>query len=152
GGLCIVCASVGLQPRRSVKLFRPATGAARAHAVRSDAHAILQPWLKDHLLHVLAELDRHPLSVWMALPEDHLLVRTWRHGWWSYEERPKSAPPLRLLLIWDNLARHRSDDLVRWLLQHGIFPLYTPLSGAWLNRAESLQRILVHRALVGQHP
>ncbi len=42
--------------------------------------------------------------------------------------------------------------MVRWLLHHGILPLYTPLSGSWLNMAESLQRILHRRALAGQHP
>ena len=42
--------------------------------------------------------------------------------------------------------------MVRWLFQHGILPLYTPLSGSWLNMAESLQRIVVGRALAGQHP
>ncbi len=42
--------------------------------------------------------------------------------------------------------------MVRWLLQHGILPLYTPLSGSWLNMAEPLQRIIVRRALSGQHP
>jgi hypothetical protein len=42
--------------------------------------------------------------------------------------------------------------LVRWLLGQGILPLYTPLSGSWLNMAESLQRIIVERALAGQHP
>lgn len=31
-------------------------------------------------------------------------------------------------------------------------PLYTPIGGSWLNMAESIQRILVHRALSGQHP
>ena len=31
-------------------------------------------------------------------------------------------------------------------------PLYTPLSGSWLNLAESVQRIIVRRALDGQHP
>jgi hypothetical protein len=31
-------------------------------------------------------------------------------------------------------------------------PLYTPLSGSWLNMAESLQRIVCGRALAGQHP
>jgi hypothetical protein len=41
---------------------------------------------------------------------------------------------------------------VRWLLQHGIWPLYPPLSGSWLTLAESLQRILVRRARAGQHP
>src|SRR5947209_17736389 len=30
-------------------------------------------------------------------------------------------------------------------------PLHTPLSGSWLNMAESLQRIVVGRALAGQH-
>ncbi len=30
--------------------------------------------------------------------------------------------------------------------------LYTPLGGSWLNMAESIQRILVRRALAGQHP
>src|SRR5262249_2017323 len=31
-------------------------------------------------------------------------------------------------------------------------PLYTPLSGSWLNMAESIQRILKRRALEGQYP
>lgn len=31
-------------------------------------------------------------------------------------------------------------------------PLYTPLSGSWLNLAEAGQRILVRRALAGHHP
>jgi hypothetical protein len=42
--------------------------------------------------------------------------------------------------------------MVSWLFAHGIMPLYTPLSGSWLNRAESMQRILVRRALSGQYP
>ena len=31
-------------------------------------------------------------------------------------------------------------------------PLYTRLGGSWLNMAESVQRIIVRRALAGQHP
>ncbi len=42
--------------------------------------------------------------------------------------------------------------MVLWLLEHGVVPLYTPLSGSWLNMAESVQRIIVRRALDGQHP
>src|SRR5260370_21175547 len=61
-------------------------------------------------------------------------------------------PPLRLILVWDNLAGHLSAELVMWLFAHGVLPLYTPLSGSWLNMAESVQRILVRRALAGQHP
>ncbi len=47
-------------------------------------------------------------------------------------------PPLRLILIWDNLAGHKSADFVCWLCAQGILPLYTPLSGSWLNMAESV--------------
>ena len=43
-------------------------------------------------------------------------------------------------------------DEVEGELDHGILPLYTPLAGSWLNLAESVQRILVHRALDGHHP
>lgn len=75
----------------------------------------------------------------------------WRQ-WWQSDEDPPPTPPLRLILIWDNLAGHRSTEMVQWLIQHGILPLYTPLSGSWLNMAESLQRIVVRRALSGQHP
>ena len=42
--------------------------------------------------------------------------------------------------------------MVRWLFQHGIMPLSTPLGGSWLNMAESVQRILKRRALEGEHP
>src|SRR5438046_5974897 len=68
---------------------------------------------------------------------------------WRLSER---YPPVRMLLIWDNLAGHRSDKMVEWLFQNGIMPLYTPLGGSWLNMAESVQRIIVRRALAGQHP
>jgi len=57
-----------------------------------------------------------------------------------------------MLLIWDNLRGHHTPDLVQWLVAQGIMPLYTPLGGSWLNMAESMQRILVRRGLVGQHP
>ena len=42
--------------------------------------------------------------------------------------------------------------MVIWLFAHGVMPLYTPLSGSWLNMAESVQRILCGRALNGHHP
>jgi transposase InsO family protein len=65
---------------------------------------------------------------------------------------PADLPPLRLLLVWDNLAGHKSAEMVVWLCPHGIMPLYTPLGGSWLNMAESIQRILKRRTLDGQHP
>ena len=59
---------------------------------------------------------------------------------------------MRLLLILDNLSGHKTPAFVVWLVAHGVMPLYTPLSGSWLNMAESVQRIIVRRALAGTYP
>src|SRR5215207_2241527 len=58
----------------------------------------------------------------------------------------------RLVLVWDNLTGHKTPELVVWLCQHGVMPLYTPVGGSWLNMAESIERVLKRRALDGQHP
>jgi hypothetical protein len=57
-----------------------------------------------------------------------------------------------MLLVMDNLAGHLTASFMMWLFEHGIMPLYTPLSGSWLNMTESIQRILARRALAGQTP
>jgi hypothetical protein len=59
---------------------------------------------------------------------------------------PAPLPPIRLILIWDNLAGHKTPTLVHWLRQQGTVPLYTPPSGSWSNMAESVQHILKERA------
>jgi DDE superfamily endonuclease len=128
-----------------LNLFRPATGEVRAKAVTSATNAVLHPWLQTEIAAILATLpvvtcpdtERPPLQRWAT--------------WLGHEPRDP-LPPLRLLLIWDNLAGHLSWSIVRWLYQQGVLPLYTPLSGSWLNQAEAIQRILATRALAGQHP
>ena len=55
-------------------------------------------------------------------------------------------------LVPDNLSGHETPELVLWLFAHGVMAPYTPLSGRWLNVAESVQRILERRALAGRHP
>lgn len=144
-----------LQPHEYVRngtaklltLFRPATGAVRARGVTSAPNTVLHPWLQQELTQVLAALP--PVSVPDA-DADRPAAARWA-TWLGHEPR-EPLPPLRLLLVWDNLAGHLSWSIVRWLLHHGVMPLYTPLSGSWLNMAESLQRIIVGRALAGQHP
>ena len=83
----------------------------------------------------------------------------WRAAWERWQEGlsirptlPEEPPPLRMLLVLDNLAGHKTPEFVCWLFDHGIMPLYTPVGGSWLNMAESLQRILKRRALDGQYP
>jgi len=53
---------------------------------------------------------------------------------------------------WGDHLNRELPPPVNWLWEQGVIPLYTPLSGSWLNMAESVQRILVRRALAGQHP
>src|SRR5215211_6251523 len=125
-------------------LLRPATGEVRAKGVTNATNAVLHPWLRAELTAVLATLPaaapeeaRPPLARWAT--------------WLGHEPRDP-LPPLRLILIWDNLAGHLSWSIVRWLFRHGVMPLYTPISGSWLNLAESIQRIIVRRALEGHHP
>lgn len=126
-------------------LFRPATGAVRAKGVTHAPNTVLHPWLKEELMAILAELPAP------TCPEQERRAAARWATWLGHEPRT-SLPPLRVILVWDNLAGHLSWTIVEWLLQHGIMPLYTPISGSWLNMAESVQRILVQRALAGQHP
>jgi hypothetical protein len=111
--------------------------------VTTTPNTVLHPWLQGELLAILATLP--PLPTTPRAP-----LCAWEH--WLGQPPRAALPPLRLLLIWDNLAGHYTPELVVWLFQHGIMPLYTPRSGSWRNMAESVQRILVGRALAGAHP
>lgn len=126
-------------------LFRPATGMVRGKGVTHAPNTVLHPWLKAELEQVLAALP--PLLVAAA---DRPAAAQWA-TWLGHAPR-SGLPPLRLILVWDNLAGHLSWSIQEWLFQHGVMPLYTPISGSWLNMAESVQRIIVPRALAGQQP
>jgi len=131
-------------------LFRPATGEVRARPVTAAPNAVLHPWLQGELEAILAGLPPPPP------PPDPAAARAawavWQEGLAERFTLPADLPPLRALLVWDNLTGHQTPDLVLWLCAHGVMPLYTPLGGSWLNMAESVQRILGRRALAGQHP
>ena len=98
------------------------------------------------------------LSIEKAHPGNELpseterpLCAQWK-TWLRPHETDTGLPPLRIILVLDNLAGHLSCDLVLWFFEHGVMPLYTPVGGSWLNMAESVQRIIVPRALAGQYP
>jgi len=131
-------------------LFRPATGHLRAKGVLSTRNAVLHPWLKEQLTEVLDEIEKKQPAETLPKEEERPLYAQWET--WLGHPPDRSLPPLRILLILDNLAGHLSHDLVRWFLDHGVMPLYTPIGGSWLNMAESVQRIIVRRALQGHHP
>jgi hypothetical protein len=132
-------------------LFRPATGHLRAKGVLSAPNAVLHPWLKGELTAVLDEIEKKQPVESLPPEAERPLYAQWE-TWLGHPSRNPSLPPLRIVLVLDNLAGHLSYDLVGWFFDHGVMPLYTPIGGSWLNMAESVQRIIVPRALAGQHP
>src|SRR4051794_19075398 len=131
-------------------LFHPASGQVQLHPVTRSTNAILHPWLKMTLEDVTARLPTitDPIDPGLNRP----LWQVWQNGLTMPFSLPEVLPPLRVLLVWDNLAGHKTPEMVGWLCRHGIMPLYTPLGGSWLNMAEAIQRILKRRALDGQYP
>jgi hypothetical protein len=128
---------------KQLTLFEPKTGEVRVKGVRQATNAILHPWLQAELEEILAKLPE---------PSESLSLQHWQVGLSVKITLPQELPPLRMLLVLDNLAGHQTPSLVLWLFAHGVMPLYTPLSGSWLNQAESVQRILKRRGLDGCHP
>ena len=134
---------------KALTLFHPADGRARVKGVTACPNTVLHPWLKRELAEVLAAMPEptaEPAAGWAAA------WHRWQEGLTIKPTLPSELPPLRVLLVLDNLAGHKTPELVCWLFAHGIMPLYTPVGGSWLNMAESLQRILKRRALDGQYP
>ncbi|MCC6444027.1 MAG: transposase [Armatimonadetes bacterium] len=131
-------------------LLHPAEGQVRVKGTASCTNTILHGWLKAELTAILQTLPGP------AIPSDPTSLRTVWEGWQAdLTIKPTllaDVPPLRMLLILDNLAGHKTPAFVGWLFAHGIRPLYTPLGGSWLNMAESIQRILKRRALNGPYP
>ena len=130
--------------------FRPASGQVRVKGVSRCPNTVLHPWLTSAVDALLATLPA-------PIPRQDPLVQ--RAQWTRWQEGlkvtitlPAVLPALRLLLVWDNLTGHHPPELVLWLFARGVMVLSTPLSGSWLNRAESIQRLLGRRALAGQHP
>ena len=132
-------------------LFHPASGHVRARPVTTTPNTVLHPWLKEELTAILATLP--PLAADAAVRQAApAFWEAWQEGLTVRFTLLEELPPLRLLLVLDNLAGHKSAELVCWLMAQGVMPLYTPLAGSWLNMAESVQRIVVSRALHGQQP
>lgn len=127
-------------------LFRPATGEVRAEPVARAPNAVLHPWLKRELTAILAQCP--------PAPREATAGRRWSDWDWhaDADKLDEHLPPVRVLLIWDNLRGHLTPEIVAWCAERGIVPLYTPIGGSGLNMTESVQRILVWRALAGQHP
>ncbi len=147
------CHSHEYKPNGTAKLltlFHPKSGELRVQGVTSTKNEVLHPWLKTQLSQIL---DRLPEQKVLLSPEEARKTwELWREGLQVKFTLRQQLPSLRILLVMDNLTGHKSPDLLCWMMDQGILPLYTPLGGSWLNMAESIQRILKRRALDGEHP
>src|SRR4051812_8319489 len=138
-------------PAKVMTLSPPADGRVRLKGVTTCPNEVLHGWLKEELTEVLAGLPTPPLASAGGATLQSSWER-WQEGLSIRPTLPAELPPLRMLLVLDNLAGHKTPAFVPWLFSMGVMPLYTPLGGSWLNMVESLQRILKRRALDGQHP
>lgn len=132
-------------------LFHPKDGTVKVKGVERCPNTVLHTWLTEQLEEIVVAFPK--LDVPLEPTENRRQWEVWRKRLKCRFTLPDQLPPLRLLLVCDNLAGHKTPSFVLWLFcAHGILPLYTPLGGSWLNMAESIQKILKHRALDGTHP
>ncbi|MGH3087391.1 MAG: transposase [Rubrobacteraceae bacterium] len=131
-------------------LFHPATGEVRVRGVRRATNEVLHPRLKEEFTTILETLP--PPKEVLSPKQNRAEWKSWREGLSVKITLPEDLPPLRMLLVWDNLIGHLNAELLLWMFARGIMVLCTPLGGGWLNMTESIQRILARRALEGEHP
>lgn len=131
-------------------LFHPSDGQVQVKGVTSCTNDVLHGWLQQELAAIVAGLPA--LAAEEPAVERRARWERWQAGLQVQITLPAAPPPLRMLLVLDNLVGHKTPQFVCWCLAHGIMPLYTPLGGSWLNMAESIQRILKRRALEGSQP
>src|SRR3954471_23540680 len=110
-------------------LFHPASGQVRLQAAERGTNAVLHPWLRERLTAILAELPAPAVADPVLT---HAAWEAWQVGLTLPFTLPEDLPPLRHLLVWDNLTGHKTPALVLWLCAHGVMPLYTPVGGSWL--------------------
>lgn len=129
-------------------LFHPASGSVRVEGTTSTANLVLHGWFQRELCDIRSGFPDPPPTAGASRPA----WQRWQAGLAVRITLPEELPPLRMLFVLDHLAGYKMPEFVLWLFAHGIMPLYTPLSGSWLNMAESIQRILKRRALDAPHP
>lgn len=135
---------------KMITLLHPKTGEVRVKGVTDTRNETLHGWLKEELRAILTTLpDPAPVTDPQANRD---FWESGRAGVSVKATLSADLPPLRLLLVMDNLTGHKNLDWLIWCFHNGILPIYTPLGGSWLNMAESIQRILKRRALDGWHP
>jgi hypothetical protein len=108
-------------------LFHSAAGQVRVQGVTSYTKAVLHLCLKQDLSQILAE---PPPAIALDPETNRAVWELWRIGLDNPAPLPNDLAPLRALLIWDDLSGHKTLNIVEWLIQNGMLPLYTALTGS----------------------
>ena len=108
-------------------LFHPADGRVRLEGATSCPNAVLHPWLRRELSAILEGLPASPAPAGRA-DAARVAWERWQDGLTVKPTLLAELPPLRMLLVLDNLAGHKTAAFVCWLFLHGIMPLYTTAS------------------------
>lgn len=90
-------------------LFQPASGEVRDKGVTSCPNMVLHAWLKAELAQLLAKL---PLAPMLKREANRAWWKSWQAGLqWSITLSTE-LPPLRMLLVLDNLKGHKTPEFV----------------------------------------
>jgi hypothetical protein len=92
-------------------LFHPATGRVRVKGVRSCPNAVLHPWIEEQLEAILKDLPL-PREHVVSPQENRASWESWQEGLTEKVTLPQELPPLRMLLVLDNLAGHKTPELL----------------------------------------
>src|SRR3954451_3334200 len=85
-------------------LFHPASGQVRLQPAPRCSNAVLQPWLRERLSAIQTMLPVPQASLDSTVTRAAWTV--WQAGLAMPFTLPHTLPPLRLLLVWDNLTGH----------------------------------------------
>jgi hypothetical protein len=98
-------------------LFHPATGEVRVRGVRRATNEVLHPWLKEELSAILETLP--PPKEMLGAEHNRSEWKSWQEGLSVKITLPLKLPPLRMLLVWDNLVGHLNAELLLWMFARG---------------------------------
>jgi hypothetical protein len=86
-------------------LFHPTDGQVRVKGVTSCPNAVLHPWLKQELADILAGLPQ-PAPL-LSPAENRASWEMWFAGLSKQPDLPTDLPPLRMVVVIDNLKGHK---------------------------------------------
>src|ERR1051326_3218446 len=89
-------------------LFHPATGQVRVKGVTSCPNVVLHAWLEAELSSIL---DSLPMPKILPEADNRAAWQRWQAGLTVKPTLPDELPPLRMLLVMDNLAGHPDSAL-----------------------------------------